>query len=60
MAYPSWPLILFQSSSPPGRLSDLLSAAGLAGMTTAALPFPYLDKVVAEDEIKFAVKRHRG
>ncbi len=29
-------------------------------MTAVVLPFPYLNEVVAEGEIKFAVKRHRG
>jgi hypothetical protein len=29
-------------------------------MTAADLSFDYLDQIIAEDEVKFSVQRHRG
>jgi len=36
-----------------------LSAAGLSVMAAAALPFDNLDHIVAEDQVKLPVERHR-
>jgi len=35
------------------------SAAGLAGMTATALPLPYPDKLIAEDQVELAAQGHR-
>jgi hypothetical protein len=45
---------------PDREMINYLSAPRLTGVSAAALPLPYFNEVVAENEIQLSVERHRG